>query len=235
VDLFIFIFASISIAVLHTLVPDHYLPIALLAQAQNWSLRKTALITGLAGMGHVATSIVIGILAMGISMQFSENLASKAELLTKGMLISFGLLYTLYAVKSGGHLHYHHSHGASDVHEHKKKNGIGVTGYTMALIVGLMPCVPAIPIFISASLKSTYYAALSMVAFAIFTLLTMYIMVLVSIAPKKYGLMPPIIRRNMDIISGIIIFLTGIIITIFDLRNKKSPKRFLVDKTEAYV
>ena len=38
---------AISTAVLHTLIPDHWLPFVLIGRARNWSLRHTAILSSL--------------------------------------------------------------------------------------------------------------------------------------------------------------------------------------------
>ena len=53
---------AISIGFFHTLLgPDHYLPFIVLSQARNWSLKKTMIITFLCGLGHVLSSVILGL------------------------------------------------------------------------------------------------------------------------------------------------------------------------------
>ena len=62
---------SLSIGLLHTLVgPDHYLPFIVMGRARKWSLGRTAWITTLCGIGHVGSSVLLGMIgiAAGIGL-----------------------------------------------------------------------------------------------------------------------------------------------------------------------
>ena len=59
------------IAFLHTVAgPDHYLPFIVMSRSGRWSMAKTTWITLLCGMGHVLSSVVLGVagVALGIAV-----------------------------------------------------------------------------------------------------------------------------------------------------------------------
>lgn len=45
--------AVATLGVLHTIVPDHWVPITLIARQRGWSRRETATVAFKAGVGHV--------------------------------------------------------------------------------------------------------------------------------------------------------------------------------------
>jgi nickel/cobalt transporter (NicO) family protein len=47
------------VGVLHTLVPDHWVPITLLARQRGWSKAETARGALQAGIGHVVSTLII--------------------------------------------------------------------------------------------------------------------------------------------------------------------------------
>ncbi len=62
---------AVSIGFIHTILgPDHYLPFIVLSRARKWSVSKTMLITFFCGIGHVLSSVVLGLvgIAVGISV-----------------------------------------------------------------------------------------------------------------------------------------------------------------------
>jgi nickel/cobalt exporter len=62
---------AISLGFIHTLLgPDHYLPFIVLSEAKKWSVKKTMFITFLCGLGHVSSSVILGLIgiAVGISV-----------------------------------------------------------------------------------------------------------------------------------------------------------------------
>ena len=50
-----------AVGVLHTMVPDHWLPITVLARQRGWSRGETAWAAFQAGLGHVGSTLLIGI------------------------------------------------------------------------------------------------------------------------------------------------------------------------------
>lgn len=59
------VLAVALVGVLHTMVPDHWAPIALLARQHGWSQTRTARTAALAGVGHTLSTLVIAIAVWG--------------------------------------------------------------------------------------------------------------------------------------------------------------------------
>lgn len=56
----VFLVVTVAVVgVLHTIVPDHWVPIALLARQRGWSRGETARAAFLAGVGHTATTLAL--------------------------------------------------------------------------------------------------------------------------------------------------------------------------------
>ena len=87
--------SAFTIGLVHTLIgPDHYLPFILLARARNWRLKKTLWITFGCGVGHVLSSVVIGLagIAAGIAVGQLEGIEGVRGELASWALIAFGLV-----------------------------------------------------------------------------------------------------------------------------------------------
>ena len=81
------------IAFLHAAIPTHWLPFVLVGRAQGWSGKKTLGVAALAGGGHIASTVVLGLLltlaGMALHEEFGPWLARAAGLL----LIGVGVYY----------------------------------------------------------------------------------------------------------------------------------------------
>jgi sulfite exporter TauE/SafE len=118
--------AAVSIAFFHTLYgPDHYLPFVAMSRVGDWSLRKTVTVTLLCGVGHVASSVVLGFIgiAFGVVVLQLETLESLRGDLAGWLLLAFGLTYFTWgvvrAIRNQPHTHLHlHLDGTVHVHEH---------------------------------------------------------------------------------------------------------------------
>jgi len=60
--------STLTVAILHALAPDHWLPFVMLGRAQHWSPWKLTGITSLAGFGHVSSSLLIGAIGVLVGM-----------------------------------------------------------------------------------------------------------------------------------------------------------------------
>ena len=94
---------ALSIGFLHTLLgPDHYLPFIVLSQAKSWSIRKTMIITFLCGIGHVLSSVILGIIgiAVGISVNKLVSIESFRGNIAAWLFIAFGLVYMTVSIRN---------------------------------------------------------------------------------------------------------------------------------------
>jgi len=159
-ELTVLYITAASIGFFHTLFgPDHYLPFIVMSKARNWSLGKTAVITFLCGLGHIASSIVLGIIgiALGIGVMKLEAIEASRGDLAGWALIGFGLAYFVWGlhqfVKNRPHRHIHiheelkdHSHAHTHTHEHahvhEKTGKKNITPWILFTIFVLGPCEP---------------------------------------------------------------------------------------------
>src|SRR5438270_8141694 len=78
------------VGVLHTIVPDHWVPIALIARQRGWSRRETAVAALQAGFGHVVSTLLIAAViwfaGVAVAARFGHFVDTAASL----ALIAFG-------------------------------------------------------------------------------------------------------------------------------------------------
>ncbi len=66
-ELSILLVTAASLGFVHTLLgPDHYLPFIVLSKARQWSSSKTMWITFISGIGHVGSSVIIGMIGIAL-------------------------------------------------------------------------------------------------------------------------------------------------------------------------
>lgn len=223
-----------SIGFLHTLFgPDHYLPFIVMAKANNWSKLKTVWITFLCGLGHVGSSVILGILgiALGIAVTKLEGFESFRGNIAAWLLIGFGLVYFIWglrnAFKNKPHKHFHfHKDGESHVHEHVHTNdhahihtqeNKNLTPWILFTIFIFGPCEPLIPILMYPAAKSSFVGIILVSSvFAIVTIATMLSVVLITLFGINF-LPTKTLERYLHAIAGATIFLSGISIQFLGL------------------
>jgi hypothetical protein len=114
------------VAVLHTIVPDHWVPITLMARQRGWSKMEIAKAALTAGTGHVVTTLIIALVVWGAGVAFATRFGYWVDTTASLLLIGFGGWIAISAwreLRGGkGHGHSHggifggHDHGAHDHH-----------------------------------------------------------------------------------------------------------------------
>jgi nickel/cobalt exporter len=187
-----------SIGLIHTaLGPDHYLPFIMMGRARRWSMAKTAWITFLCGLGHVLSSVVLGLVGVLVGTQVMKLEAFEAfrGSIAAWLLIGFGFAYFVWglrrAILNRSHRHVH-SHGDTDKHEHehthisdhahvhdeKKAN---VTPWILFTIFVFGPCEPLIPLLMYPAAESSVLGSVLIAAvFSVVTVGTMLTIVMFS-------------------------------------------------------
>ncbi|MDA8251765.1 MAG: hypothetical protein M0Z28_21705 [Rhodospirillales bacterium] len=68
-----------GVGVLHTIVPDHRMPSALIARQRGWTWNETARVAFQAGTGHVLSTLAIGLAVWLAGIAFAVRSGSAAS------------------------------------------------------------------------------------------------------------------------------------------------------------
>ena len=229
------VITAASIGFLHTLLgPDHYLPFIMMSWARKWSRTKTIVITFLCGLGHIASSIVLGMIgvSMGLAVKKLEIIESSRGNIAAWLLIAFGLAYLVWglrrAYKNKPHMHTHihtgasghehqHGHHSEHGHLHNSAGRSSITPWALFAIFIFGPCEPLIPILMYPAAKIGFFGVLIVVlVFAAATIATMLGAVL--LAGSGVNFLPLAkVQRFAHVIAGATIFLCGLAIQFLGL------------------
>lgn len=110
--------AVAAVGVLHTIVPDHWVPITLIARQQGWTRREVARAALIAGSGHTISTLLIGLVVWIAGVAFATTFGNLVSTISSLALITFGgwiAISSLRELQTGrGHGHRHgtgHTHG----------------------------------------------------------------------------------------------------------------------------
>ena len=219
-----------TVGLIHTLIgPDHYLPFIVLAKARKWSVLRTGWITLLCGLGHIASSVVLGLvgIALGLSVAKLELTESHRGEIAAWLLTAFGLVYLIWGLrrafrnKAHTHVHAHaselmhsheHTHAKDHAHPHTVRGRANLTPWVLFTIFVFGPCEPLIPILMyPAAAESLWAVVMVAVVFGVVTITTMMSVVLIS--TFVINLLPTSrLERYSHALAGAAIFLCGVAI-----------------------
>jgi ABC-type nickel/cobalt efflux system permease component RcnA len=237
-ELSILVTTAFSVGFLHTLLgPDHYVPFVAMSRSNQWSSRKTFLITALCGMGHVIGSVVIGSvgLILGSMLMQLETLEAFRGDAAAWLLIGFGLAYltwgTIRAVRDIPHVHMHshldgtvhthlhkhdlehrHVHQATDFEANKDQPNRSMTPWLLFLIFVFGPCEVLIPLLMYPAAEANVWAIVAVVlAFSVATIGTM----LACVMTLAFGLsfvQWPSLHRYSHALAGLAVLMCGVLV-----------------------
>lgn len=150
-----------AVGVLHTMVPDHWAPIAVTARAQRWSRAKTASAAALAGTGHVISTLLLGALVWSAGAVAAIHYGALVGKVAAVALIAFGGWMAL-----------------SSWHELKRSpQGYArperiSTRMTLVLLLGSSPMIEGLPAFFAASTYGLELLGAMAIVFAASTIVT---------------------------------------------------------------
>jgi nickel/cobalt transporter (NicO) family protein len=229
------VITAASIGFLHTLLgPDHYLPFIMMSWARKWSRTKTVVITFLCGLGHIGSSIVLGMIgvSLGLAVKKLEIIESSRGNIAAWLLIAFGLAYLVWglrrAYKNKPHVHTHihtgtnehghpHDHHSEHSHVHNGADRSSFTPWALFAIFVFGPCEPLIPILMYPAAKIGFFGVLLVVlVFGTATIGTMLVAVLLASSGVNFLPLAKV-QRFSHVIAGATIFLCGLAIQFLGL------------------
>ena len=143
--------STFTVALLHTLIPSHWLCFVLVGRAQGWPTRKTLAVAAAAGLLHVVSTIILGIALVTLGQTFLQQ-EGTLEQVSALVLIVLGALYLGTHLLRAGH---HHEHDAAVT------GRIAFAALLFSLVIS--PCSAAIPILMAAT-QDTSVAGLALIA-----------------------------------------------------------------------
>lgn len=185
--------AAGTLALGHSILPDHWLPFAVVARTNRWSILRTVRTSFMAAVGHVVASAVLGAIIVAIGVQFRGFVERQQSRVVGTILILTGLAFLVWTLARRGHHHDHnHDHGHAhphDDHDHGGKTDPRAGGnspspmrrFAVLAVLGAAatPDLTILPVFLAASAVGVaaavgvlvFYALVSIVTFVGFTVI----------------------------------------------------------------
>ncbi len=106
------------VGVLHTVVPDHWVPITLIARQRDWSRAETAAAALRAGTGHVLSTLLIALVVWFAGVAAAERFGRAVDLAASVALLAFGGWVAVSAWRELRRARHCHGHSHGHRHQH---------------------------------------------------------------------------------------------------------------------
>ena len=225
-SIFLLLGAAGVVAILHSILPDHWVPLAVVARTQRWSLLHVGRVTLLASLGHVITSLVLGGFVALIGLQFQHEIETQQGHIVGAVLVLTGIGFFIWGlVGHGPHGHHHdedhahdhelgHKHGHPHEHEHSLRKEQSLIKRLAAIAVpfgmAASPDLTILPVALAASAVGTVAVVSVLSVFAIFTIAT-FISLTVIATLAGYQIKGDWLEKNANTITSLVLIAIGIV------------------------
>ncbi|MGZ4180218.1 MAG: hypothetical protein ACXVUL_05990 [Solirubrobacteraceae bacterium] len=169
----------------HAILPDHWVPLAVVGRTRRYPLSKVARLSGLAGVAHVMVSLVLGAVIVIVGLQLRDRIESAQSTIIGLILIATGVGFLVLELSGPGHAHPHshdhdHDHSDEDDHGHAHGHPEDAPGGRANSLLGVMvpfgaaasPDLTILPVFLAATTAGVGAAVGSLVVFGAVTIAT---------------------------------------------------------------
>jgi nickel/cobalt exporter len=165
----------------HAILPDHWMPLAVLGRTRRYPLSRVARLSGLAAVAHVLVSMVLGAVIVAVGLQFRSTVQSAQDSIIGSVLIATGAGFVLLELTGHGHTHHHdHDHGEGledgGLHQHGHGDDGGrrrIQGLAAVMVpfgAAASPDLTILPVFLAATAAGVATAVGSLLIFAAVTI-----------------------------------------------------------------
>ncbi len=200
--MFSLVAGTFVLALIHALIPNHWLPLVAVARSEQWKIRDVTTVTLLSATAHVLGTVALGIVLGFIGKELKEDYGHAINVGSSVLLIAFGLIY--YTVN----LPHHHHSSQQDVVQYKRSKRKWI--FIFIIMMFLSPCLEVESLFLSAGAYGMGTVTLLSIVYAIVSISG--ILLLVTLGHKGVNLLSAhFIEHNEKRISGIVLILVGIL------------------------
>jgi nickel/cobalt transporter (NicO) family protein len=152
----------------HAILPDHWVPLAVIGRTRRYPLSRVARLSGLAGVAHVLVSVVLGALIVVVGLQLRSTVEHAQDAIVGSLLIATGLLFLGLELTGRGHRHDHdHSHDHDHPHHHHEH---GLLSIMVPFGAAASPDLTILPVFLAATTAGAGAAIGSVIVFGAVTI-----------------------------------------------------------------
>jgi nickel/cobalt transporter (NicO) family protein len=191
--------AAAGVGLGHAILPDHWLPLAVLGRTRRYPLARVARLSGLAGVAHVLVSIVLGAVVVVIGLQFRSQVKGAEDTIVGVILLATAVGFTIVELTGHGH---HHDHDHSDENQHENGHHedpqdehthahhaaddvqrgrlSGLAAVMIPFGAAASPDLTILPVFLAATAAGAATAIASLAVFAVVTVTTIVTLTLLA-------------------------------------------------------
>lgn len=178
--------AAAGVGLGHAILPDHWVPLAVIGRTRRYPLARVARLSLLAGIAHVMVSLLLGAIIIAIGLQFRSAIEGAQNAIVGTILIITGIGFAVFELAGRGHGHSHehghtHDHGHERTHFHTPAESDAIVATQGSRVRGLAaimvpfgaaasPDLTILPVFLAATTAGAGAAVGALIVFSAVTI-----------------------------------------------------------------
>jgi nickel/cobalt exporter len=196
------IIGTIILGLVHGLIPNHWLPLVVIAKAESWKKSEVLLVATLTASAHVVGTVILGITLGLVGSKIAHKYDDYVHVITPVLLIIFGLIYFTINLP--------HQH--KTVKEEVEINGRARTKWIIGfvIIMFLSPCLEVESLFLAAGAYGFDNLLLLALIYAMISI-TGIVTLVMLVSRGVHLINSDFIEHNEKRITGIVLIFVGIV------------------------
>ncbi|MFZ6024466.1 MAG: hypothetical protein ACOYVG_08450 [Bacteroidota bacterium] len=193
---------TILLAIIHALIPNHWLPLVAVAKAEKWDKSELILVSSITASAHVLGTVILGIILGLVGSKLAHQYDGYVHVIAPVLLIVLGLIY--FTVN----MPHHHYTSKTDVEQYRKSKRKWIVIFVVMMFFS--PCLEVESLFLAAGAYGLDDILVLVLVYA--TISITGIITLVMLAFKGIQVLKmQVIEQNEKRITGIVLIIVGIV------------------------
>ncbi len=212
----------------HAVLPDHWLPLAVVGRSRRYSLARVARLSTLAGVAHVLVSLILGGVIVAVGLQFRGSVESAQSTIVGSILIATAALLTLLEVTGRGHGHAHggdpvhagdhihvgdHAHLPGHSQSQAESQPRSLIPFMVSFGAAASPDLTILPVFLAATAAGVGTAIGSLAVFAVVTVAT-FVLLTLAATVGGYQLRARWLEKGGNLLTAGLLLVLGVLVLV---------------------
>jgi hypothetical protein len=175
----------------HAVLPDHWVPLAVIGRTRRYPFARVARLSLLAGVAHVLVSILLGAIIVVVGLQFRSTVESAQNTIIGIVLLLTGVGFVAVELSGHGHGRSHGSSANEHPHLHSPPESDAIVAASESRVRGLAaimvpfgaaasPDLTILPVFLAATTAGALTAVGALLVFSAVTIGTIVTLTLAA-------------------------------------------------------
>jgi ABC-type nickel/cobalt efflux system permease component RcnA len=218
-----FLLAAGGVGFGHAILPDHWVPLAVVGRTNRYPLRRVARLSAAAGVAHVLVSMLLGAVVIVVGLQVRSSIQGTQDTIVGLLLIATGVGFAIFELTGHGHSHSHdheqdpeHDHEDEPGHDHAHDPETPARGRSVLAVMvpfgaAASPDLTILPVFLAATTAGVATAVGSLVVFGAVTIATIVSLTLLATA-GGYQVGGQWLDRWGNAITSVVLIAIGVLV-----------------------